>query len=89
MDGPVFIKSGVTLEGDQSDDYPAWTFFKLHEGANNENTEEDAMMVFDGVTDATVRVLSSRSQPWFRVLTCVHIYCISKGRSRLLWSLHT
>lgn len=53
MDGPVFVKSGVTIEGDYSDDSPGWTFFRLYEGANNGNTAEDAVVVIDGVTDAT------------------------------------
>lgn len=58
LDGPVFVKSGVTLQGATSDDYPAWTYFNLHEGANNDNTAEEAILVFDGVTDATVEKIA-------------------------------
>ncbi|CAM9212730.1 unnamed protein product, partial [Laminaria digitata] len=52
LDGPVFVKSGVTLDGEYSDDAPNWSTFVLYEGANNRNTAEDAVVVIDGVTDA-------------------------------------
>lgn len=53
FDGPVFIKSGVTLSGKYSDDL-GWTSFILYEGPNNGNTDEDALIVIDGVTGAQV-----------------------------------
>lgn len=59
MDGPVFVKSGVTLDGEYSDDSPNWTTFRLYEGANNGNTAEDAMVVIDGVTDAAASAFLS------------------------------
>lgn len=53
MDGPIFLKSGVTLEGSYSDNYPTRSFFTLYEGDNNGKTAEEAILVVDGVTDVT------------------------------------
>lgn len=53
MDGPIFLKSGVTLEGSYSDNYPTRSFFTLYEGDNNGKTAEEAIVVVDGVTDVT------------------------------------
>eukprot|EP00904_Undaria_pinnatifida_P008259 jgi/Undpi1/4563/HiC_scaffold_18.g07917.m1 len=49
IDGPVFLKSGVTLDGEYSDDSPNWTTFLLYEDSNTVQTGEDAIMVIDGV----------------------------------------
>ena len=57
MDGPVFVKSGVTLSGGKSDDAPGYTFFKVYDGENNGNSAEDATVVIDGATDAVVEFI--------------------------------
>lgn len=48
VDGPVFLKSGVTISGRISDDSPNYTTFILYDGDNNGKTSEDAMLVIDG-----------------------------------------
>lgn len=52
LDGPVFVKSGVTLSGTFNAEGPALTFFILYEGDNNGKTAEEGVIVIDGVTDA-------------------------------------
>lgn len=59
LDGPIFIKSGVTLSGSYSDDVPTFPFFRLHDGPNTASTTEDAVIVIDGATDAEVSTISS------------------------------
>ncbi len=59
VDGPLFLKSGVSFSGTWSDDSPNYTKFKLYPGENNGNTTEDAIFVVDGgrggVVSSTVR----------------------------------
>ena len=55
MDGPVYIKSGVTLSGSSSESCEVCTHMLAYEGSNNGNTEEDGIVVIDGVIDAQVR----------------------------------
>lgn len=54
LDGPIFIKSGVTLGGGYSDDAPNYPFFQIYDGPNTASTTEDAMIVIDGATNAEV-----------------------------------
>ena len=56
LDGPVFIKNGVTLSGGVNPEGPITTFFILYEGDNNGNTAEEAVIVIDGVTDALASI---------------------------------
>lgn len=56
VDGPIFMKAGVTISGSTSDDAPAHSFINLYDGANAANTNEEAIIVFDGVVGAEVRV---------------------------------
>jgi len=48
IDGPLFLKSGVSFSGTWSDDSPGFTFFNLYQGENNGKTSEDAVFVVDG-----------------------------------------
>lgn len=59
LDGPVFIKSGVTLAGTVTDDAPGWTFFIVYDGPKTTAAGEDAVVVIDGAIDAEVSHLSS------------------------------
>ncbi|CAM9220801.1 unnamed protein product [Pylaiella littoralis] len=54
VDGPVFLKSGVTISGRISGDSPNYTTFILYDGDNNGKTSEDAMLVIDGVVGGVV-----------------------------------
>jgi len=47
VDGPIFLKSGVSFSGTWSDDTPNYTTFQLYQGENNGKTSEDAMFVVD------------------------------------------
>eukprot|EP00904_Undaria_pinnatifida_P008263 jgi/Undpi1/4567/HiC_scaffold_18.g07921.m1 len=60
IDGPIFMKSGVTLDGQWQDDFPSWTYFVFYEGENSAITGEDAVIVMDGVTDAEIEYVYSR-----------------------------
>lgn len=55
LDGPIFLKSGVTLGGGFSDDSPRWPYLRRYDGPNTGNTAEDAIIVADGATGAEVR----------------------------------
>lgn len=57
LDGPIFVKSGVIINGGYSDDAPNYPFFQFYNGPNSESTGEDAMIVIDGVTGAEVSTL--------------------------------
>lgn len=60
VDGNIFMKSGVHLEGQFSiDDDPNETTFILEEDAGGK-TDVDAMIVMDGVTDALIEDLFIR-----------------------------
>lgn len=61
IDGPIFMKSGVTLDGQWQDDFPSWTYFVFYEGENSASTGEDAVIVMDGVTDAEASIAPSIS----------------------------
>lgn len=50
------MKSGVTLDGTKTDAWPNWTNFVLYDGGDNGNTGEDAIIVFDGVTEASASI---------------------------------
>lgn len=52
MDGPIFVKSGVTLYGTFNVEFTTYTEFVFYEGANTGNTAEEAIVVFDDVTGA-------------------------------------
>lgn len=54
IDGPIYIKSGVTLDGSWIDESPVFSFLWLYEGSNFGSVTEDAVIVVDGVTDAEV-----------------------------------
>lgn len=54
IDGPIYMKSGVTLDGSWIDEAPVFSFLWLYEGSNFGNVAEDAVIVVDGVTDAEV-----------------------------------
>eukprot|EP00904_Undaria_pinnatifida_P008260 jgi/Undpi1/4564/HiC_scaffold_18.g07918.m1 len=61
LDGPVFVKSGVTLDGGKSDDAPTSTFFNVYEGDGSRNkAAEDAVIVISGATDAAVEFIDFR-----------------------------
>ncbi|CAN0295555.1 unnamed protein product, partial [Ectocarpus sp. 12 AP-2014] len=50
IDGPIFLKSGVFIDGDWKDEYPSFCWLVLYDGDSNTVTGEDAMVVVDGVT---------------------------------------
>ena len=54
VDSPVYIKSGVTLSGSSGESCEVCTHMLAYEGSNNGNTEEDGIVVIDGVIDAEV-----------------------------------
>ncbi|CAM9126140.1 unnamed protein product [Scytosiphon promiscuus] len=53
VDGNIIMKSGVFLQGRFSDDPPNTTDIILEEGAAG-NTDIDAIIVMDGISDATI-----------------------------------
>lgn len=55
LDGPIYMKSGVTLDGTWIDESPTFSFLYLYESENFSNTAENGVIVIDGVTDAEVR----------------------------------
>lgn len=54
IDGPIFLKSGVFIDGDWKDEYPTFCWLVLYDGDSNTVTGEDAMVVVDGVTGGEV-----------------------------------
>lgn len=56
VDGPLFLKSGVSFDGSVSDDSPNHTYLELYQGENNGKTYEDAMFVIDGGTGRNASV---------------------------------
>ncbi|CAM9499220.1 unnamed protein product [Ectocarpus sp. 4 AP-2014] len=52
IDGPIFLKSGVFIDGDWKDEYPTFCWLVLYDGDSNTVTGEDAMVVVDGATGA-------------------------------------
>ena len=56
LDGPIFVKSGVTLSGMYSSDSSSYTELVLYDGANNENAAEEAIIVIADVTGAEVGI---------------------------------
>lgn len=75
MDGPIFVKSGVTLLGKPGNSgvYPIFTSY---DGPNIGNAAEDALIVLDGVTDAEVSVGVST---WFCVCATTIELCVVCG----------
>eukprot|EP00904_Undaria_pinnatifida_P008254 jgi/Undpi1/4559/HiC_scaffold_18.g07913.m1 len=59
VDGPVYIKSGVTLSGSSSESCEVCTHMLAYEGSNNGNTEEDGIVVIDGVIDAQIKIIET------------------------------
>ena len=55
VDGPIFMKSGVTLSGSWIAESPQFSFLSVYEGSSNSNTGETGIIVIDGATDAEVR----------------------------------
>lgn len=64
VDGPIFIKSGVTLSGSWIAESPQFSFLFVYEGSNNRNTGEDGIIVIDGATDAEVRNCAMARGAW-------------------------
>ncbi|CAN0147040.1 unnamed protein product, partial [Ectocarpus fasciculatus] len=52
IDGPIFLKSGVFIDGEWKDEYPTFCWLVLYDGDSNTVTGEDAMVVVDGATGA-------------------------------------
>ncbi|CAN0223077.1 unnamed protein product, partial [Pylaiella littoralis] len=64
VDGPVFLKSGVTLGGEYDTEDSSSTTFALYNGQNNGKTSENAMLVIDGVIGGVVEnVLLTHQTP--------------------------
>lgn len=57
FDGPILMKSGVTLDGGFSDEFPGWTFFITYDGPNTQLSSEEAVIVIDSVTNAEVSTI--------------------------------
>ncbi len=59
IDGPLFLKSGVSFSGNWDGDTNSFTTFILYQGDNNGQTTEDAIFVVDegsgGVVSSTVQ----------------------------------
>ena len=61
LDGPVFVKNGVTLSGQFNVEFGLYTYFILYESDSNGNTAEEAVVVINGVTNAEARLYVSAS----------------------------
>lgn len=59
------MKSGVELDGKYSAEFSFYTEFVLYDGANNGNTAEDAILIFDDVTGATASAVLCLSAVFF------------------------
>lgn len=73
MDGPIYLKSGVTLRGDflYEGRYP--TEVVLYDGPNTGSVAEEAMVVMDNVSDARVSFLDATSIMSANVPCCTGI----------------
>lgn len=56
VDGPIFIKSGVTLSGSWIDESPTFSFLYVYGDSSSINTGEDGIIVIDGAIDAEVNI---------------------------------
>ena len=56
VNGPIFLKSNVTLEGDWNPEFGTWSNFYVYDGPNISSTGEDAVIVIDGATSVSVRL---------------------------------
>lgn len=54
LDGPIFFKSRVELLGGWIAEFGDWTDFSVYDGPNTSSTGEVAVIVIDGVKDASV-----------------------------------
>eukprot|EP00904_Undaria_pinnatifida_P008258 jgi/Undpi1/4562/HiC_scaffold_18.g07916.m1 len=57
LDGPIFVKSGVTISGQYSSEFTTYTEFILYEGDNIGVSGEDGIIVIDSVTGAEERMV--------------------------------
>lgn len=70
MDGPIYLKSGITLRGAYSAEYVSYTGLVLYDGPNTGSVAEEAMVIIDGVSDAQVSVRDAT-----RILSADVPYC--------------
>ena len=54
VNGPIFLKSNVTLDGAWNPEFGTWSYFYVYDGPNIRSTGEDAVIVIDGATSAQV-----------------------------------
>lgn len=54
LNGPIFVKSGVTLNGDFVAESWSFTNFVVYEDSTTSGAGEDAIIVIDGATDVMV-----------------------------------
>lgn len=63
LDGPIFVKSGVTISGQYSSEFTTYTEFILYEGDNIGISGEDGIIVIDSVKGAEERMVTFPRQP--------------------------
>ena len=59
VNGPIFLKSNVTLQGQLNVEFSTWSDFYVYDGPNISGTGEDAVIVIDGATSVSVRFKAS------------------------------
>ncbi|CAM9855253.1 unnamed protein product [Ascophyllum nodosum] len=57
VNGPIFLKSNVTLVGVRNPEFGTWSRFYVYDGPNIRSTGEDAVIVIDGATSAQLRYI--------------------------------
>ncbi|CAN0272345.1 unnamed protein product [Ascophyllum nodosum] len=67
VNGPIFLKSNVTLEGDWNPEFGTWSNFYVYDGPNISSTGEDAVIVIDGATSVSLEYIYFRG--WWEEIT--------------------
>lgn len=64
MDGPIYLKSGINLDGTFSAEFSDYTELRFYEGARASEAGENAMVVVDGISDAQASACCSGNGDW-------------------------
>ncbi|CAN0345437.1 unnamed protein product, partial [Ascophyllum nodosum] len=60
VNGPIFLKSNVTLQGQLNVEFSTWSDFYVYDGPNISGTGEDAVIVIDGATSVSLEYIEFR-----------------------------
>lgn len=78
MDGPIYLKSGITLSGVFNSEFLSFTGVHVYNGPNAGSVAEEAMIIVDGVSNAEVgAILSSYA-------ICLWRYALLRSYARLM-----